>query len=113
MTAMKLPPKNRVSLGAQAAGERVVTVRELEKNTAAVLRELTKTASPLRVTNRGRLTAWLVPLSPEDLLREELIATGELRSVGPGSLAGWSPLPPLEGESVTDTLLAMREEDER
>lgn len=112
-TTRKRPAARRRTQPRKRAEPKTVTVRELEKNTAAVLRNLADVDEPVRVTSRGQLVAWLTRPSEEDIVRERLIAEGVLKSVGPGGLVGFKPLPAQEGETVSETLIAMRAEDER
>jgi len=65
------------------------------------------------VTSNGSPVAWLVPLTPAERRRAELIASGRLEPRRRDDLEGWRPLPPSEpGEStLTEILEAMRAQE--
>jgi antitoxin (DNA-binding transcriptional repressor) of toxin-antitoxin stability system len=84
-------------------------MRQLGKLTAEQVERLTH---PVPVTSNGLPVAWLVPLTPGERRRAELIAAGRLRPGRPQGLAGWVPLPPAEGEpTLSELLLAMRDQE--
>jgi antitoxin (DNA-binding transcriptional repressor) of toxin-antitoxin stability system len=86
-----------------------VTMRELGKLTADQVNRLDH-AVP--VTSNGLPVAWLVPLSPGEHRRAELIAAGELRPGRPEGLTGWSPLPSAEDETpLSELLMEMRAQE--
>lgn len=86
---------------------RAVTMRELSKLTAD---QLAKIDHAVPVTNNGLPVAWLVPLSPGERRRADLIARGRLR---PGRrTAKWSPLPaPEDGPALSEVLMTMRAQE--
>jgi prevent-host-death family protein len=92
---------------------RKVTIRELQQHAARVIRELADADETGEITSRGRVVARLIPISPAELAFKEMIERGEIiPATNPGGLAGWRPLPPREdGVSLSDALIAMREEE--
>lgn len=92
---------------------RKVTIRELQQHAARVIRELADADETGEITSRGRVVARLIPISPAELAFKEMIERGEIiPAKNPGGLAGWKPLPPREdGVSLSDALVAMREEE--
>jgi prevent-host-death family protein len=92
---------------------RKVTIRELQQHAARVIRELADADETGEITSRGRVVARLIPISPAELALAEMIERGEIiPAKNPGGLAGWKPLPPREdGVSLSDALIAMREEE--
>ncbi|MGH3544625.1 MAG: hypothetical protein ACRDPW_01630 [Mycobacteriales bacterium] len=68
---------------------------------------------PARITKRGRLVAWLSPPTPGELRREELIAEGKLLPGPAGGLAGWKPLPAEVGPTLSESLAALRDDEDR
>jgi prevent-host-death family protein len=92
---------------------RKVTIRELQQHAARVIRELADADETGEITSRGRVVARLIPISPAELALAEMIERGEIiPAKNPGGLAGWRPLPPREdGVSLSDALIAMREEE--
>ncbi len=92
---------------------REVSVREL-RNPGPAVRELVESGETARVTSGGELVAWLVPASPEERRREELIEQGKLRPGRPGGLAGRGPMPRQEaGRPLSEALAQMRDEETR
>ncbi|WP_267593979.1 type II toxin-antitoxin system Phd/YefM family antitoxin [Carbonactinospora thermoautotrophica] len=92
---------------------RVVPVRDL-RNPGPLLDELLASGETAQITNRGQLVAWLVPATPEERRREELVAAGRLRPGRPGGLAGRRRMPRQEaGRSLSEALQAMRAEEDR
>jgi prevent-host-death family protein len=92
---------------------RKVTIRELQQHAARVIRELADADETGEITSRGRVVARLIPISPAELAFKEMIERGEIiPAKNPGGLAGWKPLPPREdGVSLSDALIAMRDEE--
>jgi prevent-host-death family protein len=92
---------------------RRVTIRELQQHAARVINELAEAEETAEITSRGRVIARLIPLSPAERAFAEMIERGEvIPARNPGGLAGWKPLPPREdGVSLSDVLIAMREEE--
>lgn len=86
-----------------------VTMRELGKLTADQVNRLDH---PVPVTSNGLPVAWLVPLTPGERRRAEMIAEGRLRPGRPRGLADWSPLPQVDdGPTLSELLLEMREQE--
>jgi antitoxin (DNA-binding transcriptional repressor) of toxin-antitoxin stability system len=84
-------------------------MRELGKLTADQVQELDH-AVP--VTSNGLPVAWLVPLTPSERRRAEMIAAGRLHPGRPRGLGRWSPLPPVDDEpTLSELLLEMRERE--
>jgi prevent-host-death family protein len=92
---------------------RKVTIRELQQHAARVIRELADADETGEITSRGRVVARLIPVSPAELAFKEMIERGEIiPAKNPSGLAGWKPLPPREdGVSLSDALIAMRDEE--
>lgn len=92
---------------------RKVTIRELQQHAARVIRELADADETGEITSRGRVVARLIPISPAELAFKEMIERGEIiPAKNPSGLAGWKPLPPREdGVSLSDALIAMRDEE--
>ena len=92
---------------------RKVTIRELQQHAARVIRELADADETGEITSRGRVVARLIPISPAELALAEMIERGEIiPAKNPGGLSGWQPLPPREdGVSLSDALIAMRDEE--
>jgi antitoxin (DNA-binding transcriptional repressor) of toxin-antitoxin stability system len=86
------------------------TMRELGKLTAEQVGKLDR---PVPVTSNGRAVAWLVPLTPGESRRAELIADGRMEPRRREDLAAWSPEPAAaDGEStLSELLLSLREHD--
>lgn len=91
-------------MGAQRTDVTSLTMRELGKLTAEQVSHLDH---PVPVTNNGLPVAWLVPLSPSERRRAELITAGRLR---PRRLQGLvHPLPEItDGPTLSELLLEMR-----
>lgn len=87
-----------------------MTMRELGKLTADQIGRLDH---PVPVTSNGLPIAWLVPLSPSEHRRAEMIAAGDLIPGRPGGLTGWSPLPPAADEPALSELLMELRAQER
>jgi prevent-host-death family protein len=92
---------------------RKVPIRELQQHAARVIRELADAEETGEITSRGRVVARLIPVSPAERAFAEMIERGEIiPAKNPVGLANWKPLPPREdGVSLSDALIAMREEE--
>lgn len=92
---------------------RKVPIRELQQHAARVIRELADAEETGEITSRGRVIARLIPVSPAERAFAEMVERGEIiPAKDPGGLANWKPLPPREdGVSLSDGLIAMREEE--
>jgi prevent-host-death family protein len=92
---------------------RKVTIRELQQHAARVIRELADAEETAEITSRGRVIARLIPLSPAELAFKEMVERGEIiPAKRPGDISDIEPLPPREdGVSLSDVLIAMREEE--
>jgi prevent-host-death family protein len=92
---------------------RRVAIRELQQHAAKVIRELAEAEEVAEITRRGEVVARLIPVSPAERTFAEMLRQGEvIPAREPGGLAGWKPLPPREdGASLSDALIAMREEE--
>jgi prevent-host-death family protein len=99
---------------ASAAGPvRRVAIRELQQHAARVIRELAEAEVTAEITSRGQVVARLIPVSPAERAFAEMVDRGEIiPAKNPAGLAGWQPLPPREdGVSLSDALIAMREDE--
>ncbi len=86
-----------------------LTMRELGKLTADQVERL---EHPVPVTSNGLPVAWLVPLTPSERRRAEMIAAGKLRPGQPRGLGRWSPLPATgSGPTLSELLLDLREQE--
>ena len=92
---------------------RKVAIRELQQHAARVIRELAEAEETAEITSRGRVIARLIPVSSAERALAEMVERGEIiPAKNPAGLAGWKPLPPREdGVSLSDVLIAMREEE--
>jgi prevent-host-death family protein len=92
---------------------RRVTIRELQQHAAKVIDELAEADEVAEITRRGQVIARLIPVSPAERAFAEMLARGEvIPAKNPAGLAGWKPLPPRQdGVSLSDALIAMREEE--
>lgn len=92
---------------------RKVPIRELQQHATKVIRELAEAEAAAEITSRGRVIARLIPVSPAERALAEMIERGEvIPAKNPGGLVGWKPLPATEdGVSLSDALIAMREEE--
>jgi antitoxin (DNA-binding transcriptional repressor) of toxin-antitoxin stability system len=92
---------------------RRVTIRELQQHAAKVIDDLAEAAEVAEITRRGQVIARLIPVSPAERALAEMLERGEvIPAKNPAGLAGWKPLPPREdGVSLSDALIAMREEE--
>ena len=77
------------------------------------IRELAEADETAEITSRGQVIARLIPLSPAERAVGEMVERGEIiPAKNPDGLAGWQPLPPRQdGVSLSDALIAMREEE--
>jgi len=92
---------------------RRIPIRELQQHAARVIRELAEAEETAEITSRGQVIARLIPLTPAERAFAEMVERGEIiPAKNPGGLAHWKPLPPREdGVSLSDALIAMREEE--
>ena len=92
---------------------RKVTIRQLQQHAAKVIDELAEAAETAEITRRGQVIARLIPVSPAERALAEMVERGEIiLAANPGGLSGWKPLPPREdGVSLSDALIAMRDEE--
>ena len=93
---------------------RKVPIRQLQQHAAKVIDELAEAEEIGEITRRGQVIARLIPVSPAERAFAELLERGEIiPAANPAGLAGWKPLPPREedGTSLSDTLIALREEE--
>ena len=92
---------------------RRIAIRELQQHASRVIRELADSEETAEITSRGKVVARLIPVSPTERAFAEMLEHGEvIAAKNPGGLAGWKPLPPREdGVSLSDALIAMREEE--
>ena len=83
-----------------------ISMRELTKLTAE---QMSRLDHPVPVTNNGVPIAWLVPMTPGERRRAEMIADGEMEPAKRAGLAGWQPLPALDGvPALSDVLHELR-----
>ena len=89
-----------------------LSMRELGKLT---VEQVSGIDHPVPVTSNGRPVAWLVPMSPGERRRAEMIAEGTLEPRRREDVEAWSPEPyPAQNESestLSEILLAMREQE--
>ncbi len=92
---------------------RKVTIRQLQQHAAKVIDELAEAEEIGEITRRGQVIAHLIPVSPAERALAELLDRGEvIPAKNPVGLVGWAPLPPPEdGGSLSDALIALREEE--
>ena len=92
---------------------RKVAIRELQQHAARVIRELAEAEETAEITSRGRVIARLIPVSPAELALADMVERGEIiPAKKPGDISDIEPLPPREdGVSLSDVLIAMREEE--
>lgn len=87
-----------------------MSVRELNQQTSAVLREV-EAGHTVTIVKDGRPVARLVPLTSGSPGLDQMIADGR---VIPPALPGRPPRPPVSGDPSTDVaahLVAMRDEE--
>jgi antitoxin (DNA-binding transcriptional repressor) of toxin-antitoxin stability system len=99
--------------GSASVPVRKVTIRQLQQHAAKVIDELAEAAETAEITRRGQVIARLIPVSPAERAFAEMVERGEIiPAKNPGGLSGWQPLPPREdGVSLSDALIAMRDEE--
>src|SRR5580692_9864474 len=92
---------------------RKVTIRQLQQHAAKVIDELAEAEEIGEITRRGQVIARLIPVSPAERALAEMPDRGEvILAKNPAGLAGWTPMPPPEdGVSLSDALIALREEE--
>jgi antitoxin (DNA-binding transcriptional repressor) of toxin-antitoxin stability system len=92
---------------------RRVTIRQLQQHAAKVIDELTEAEEIGEITRRGQVIARIIPVSPAERALAEMLDRGEvIPAQNPAGLAGWTPLPPRQdGVSLSDALIALREEE--
>ena len=92
---------------------RKVTIRQLQQHAAKVIDELAEAEVIGEITRRGQVIARLIPVSPAERAFAELLERGEvIPAKNTAGLVGWKPLPPREdGVSLSDALIAMRDEE--
>lgn len=92
---------------------RRVPIRELQQHAARVIKELAEAEETAEITSRGRVIARLAPVSPAERAFAEMLERGEIvQAEGTGDISDIEPLPPREdGISLSDALIAMREEE--
>ena len=107
-TRKRSPRRNRPAPGPISA----LSMRELGKLT---VEQVSGIDHPVPVTSNGRPVAWLVPMSPGERRRAEMIADGTLEPRRREDVEAWSPEPyPAQNESestLSEILLAMREQE--
>jgi antitoxin (DNA-binding transcriptional repressor) of toxin-antitoxin stability system len=92
---------------------RKVPIRQLQQHAAKVIDELAEAEEIGEITRRGQVIARLIPVSPAERAFAEMLERGEvIPARDPAGLAGWRPLPPRDdGVSLSDALIAMRDEE--
>jgi antitoxin (DNA-binding transcriptional repressor) of toxin-antitoxin stability system len=92
---------------------RRVPIRQLQQHAAKVIDELAEADVIGEITRRGQVIARLIPVSPAERAFAEMLERGEvIPAKNPAGLVGWKPLPPREdGVSLSDALIAMRDEE--
>jgi len=92
---------------------RKVPIRHLQQHAAKVIDELAEAEEIGEITRRGQVIARLIPVSPAERAFAEMLERGEVSPAkNPAGLTGWKPLPPREdGVSLSDALIALREEE--
>ena len=92
---------------------RRVTIRQLQQHAAKVIGELAEAEVIGEITRHGQVIARLIPVSPAERALAEMLDRGEvILAKNPAGLAGWTPMPPPEdGVSLSDALIALREEE--
>jgi antitoxin (DNA-binding transcriptional repressor) of toxin-antitoxin stability system len=90
-----------------------VTIRQLQQHAAKVIDELAEAGETAAITRRGQVIARIFPVSPAERAFAEMLERGEIiPAKNPDGLVGWKPLPPREdGVSLSDALIALREEE--
>ncbi len=92
---------------------RRVTIRQLQQHAAKVIDELAEAGETAEITRRGQVVARIFPVSPAERAFAEMLERGEIiPAKSPGDISDIEPLPPREdGVSLSDVLIAMREEE--
>jgi prevent-host-death family protein len=92
---------------------RKVTIRQLQQHAAKVIDELAAAEEVGEITRHGQVIARLIPVSPAERAFAEMLERGEvIPAANPAGLAGWKPLPPrADGVSLSDALIAMRDDE--
>jgi prevent-host-death family protein len=92
---------------------RRVPIRELQQHAARVIRELAEAEETGEITSRGRTIARLIPVSSAELAFAEMVKRGEIiPAENSGDISDIEPLSAREdGVSLSDALIAMREEE--
>ena len=92
---------------------RKVTIRQLQQHAAKVIDELAEAEEIGEITRRGQVIARLIPVSPAERAFAEMLERGAvIPAKNPTGLVGWKPLPPRDdGVSLSDALIALREEE--
>jgi antitoxin (DNA-binding transcriptional repressor) of toxin-antitoxin stability system len=92
---------------------RRVPIRQLQQHAAKVIDELAEADVIGEITRHGHVIARLIPVSPAERAFAEMLERGEvIPAKNPAGLVGWKPLPPREdGVSLSDALIAMRDEE--
>jgi len=108
MTAVVTEPKSEMPV-------RRIAIREFQQHAARVIRELADAEEIAEITNRGRVIARLIPVSPAERAFAEMIERGEIVPArNPSGLVGWKPLPAgSDRKSLSAELMAMREGERR
>jgi antitoxin (DNA-binding transcriptional repressor) of toxin-antitoxin stability system len=92
---------------------RRVGIRELQQHAARVINELAEAGEAAEITSRGQVIARLTPTSPAERAFAEMLARGEIiPAESAQDISEIEPLPPRpDGKSLSDVLIAMREEE--
>lgn len=92
---------------------RTITVRRLQRETPAVLRELEASASSMIITRGGVEVARIVPLSPAERLWRSWVREqgGDPDDARYRRRADAAPHPARMGETLSDALAELREEE--
>ena len=96
-----------------SAPTRRIAIRELQQHASRVIRELAEAEEMAEITSRGEVIARLIPVSPAERAFAEMLRQGEvIPAKGAGDLSDIEPLPARDdGVSLSDVLIAMREEE--
>jgi antitoxin (DNA-binding transcriptional repressor) of toxin-antitoxin stability system len=92
---------------------RRTTIRQLKQHAAKVIDELAEAEEIAEITRRGQVIARLIPVFPAERAFTEMMERGEIiPAKDPGDISDIEPLPPREdGVSLSDVLIAMRDEE--
>lgn len=85
-------------------------MRELAKITAE---QMARLDHPVPVTSNGLPIAWLVPMTPGERRRAQMVASGDMEPAKRSSLAGWKPLLPVDGQPPLSEILLEQRARER